>query len=137
MGLKFTPELSQRQKHRLMVVSLKAMSPRQRSFHAMAAFGVVAGLVIWLELFIRLAENVTSRPGWIAIQSAAVLCYIGIVIALRWWWINSLVSRFTRSHGSDGRLLYCLGCDYDLRGVQEQTDHCPECGRAIIRFNQK
>lgn len=137
MGLKFTPELSQRQKHRLMVVSLKTMSPRQRSFHAMAAFGVVAGLVVWLKLFIRLAEGVDSRAEWIAIQCAVVAVYLGLVIALRWWWINSLVSRFTRSHGSDGRLLYCLGCDYDLRGVQEQTDHCPECGRVIVRFSQK
>ena len=137
MGLKFTPVLTQRQKHRLMVVSLKAMSPRQRSLHAMAAFGVVAGLVAWLELSIRLAEPLDSRAGWIAIQCAAVACYIAVVVALRWWWINSLVARFAKSHGREGRLLYCLGCDYDLRGVQDQTDHCPECGRAIVRFGQK
>ena len=67
-----------------------------------------------------------NTAGFIApmLLGQAVLTWLAMALLCRWTW-RPAVLMVLRQHGHE----VCFGCGYWLRGLDETTEVCPECGR--------
>lgn len=94
----------------------------------LAAFALIEPSLAWAGL----QRNDVAR----AAAHAAV-----VVLFWPWcaWMYRSLYARPVRMAMRDAGYDVCLGCGYELRGLDDTFDRCPECGesRGTVAFEIK
>jgi hypothetical protein len=92
---------------------------------------LIAGTVLELLVTIPVDVHVRRRTSCWCGEGTFFALVIGGAVAL-WSFGPGLVLLFlTRRLQRRGYFSICRKCAYDLRGLQQETKHCPECGTRI------
>ena len=120
-------KLSLREQHRLSITAHK----KHLSWYRFWGYSLV---VIAVPLGLAYRFGIPAVLGWLGLsgQTLAYNWAFAIVSFLAWpysaWVYRSLyiqpIRRAMRDHGYD----LCVGCGYELRGLGDEVERCPECG---------
>lgn len=92
--------------------------------------------MFWLGVILFVVYVVIDIAWFIETPWLGVVGLLGFLLIYRFCYVPahwSAIDRFLHDQSESGRMKYCLKCEYDLRG--SDNDLCPDCGTAtrIVR----
>jgi len=120
-------ELSRREQHRLSMAAHK----KYVSWYRFWGYSI---LVIAVPFGLALIYGIPAVLNWLGLagQSRAHTVALAIVCLLVWpysaWVYRSLYIKPVRRAMRDHGYVLCIDCGYELRGLGDEVERCPECG---------
>lgn len=104
-------------------------------FISRKAFLVRTALILLpLILYFAFLKPALNLMGWGG-QTGPYVTALGVALVLFWpwsaWMYRSLYIGPVRRAMRDMGYNLCIECGYDLRGLDQTTTRCPECGAAL------
>lgn len=87
--------------------------------------------MFWLGVILFLVYAVVVIAWFIKVPWLGVVGLLGFLLIYRLCYVPahwSAIDRYLHEQSESGRMKYCLKCDFDLRG--SDNDLCPDCGTA-------